>query len=139
MSQAIKNSKLIDYSDQYCEEIKKTEMFLEAGSLEDINRIVDFFTTFVKKRGKNPNKLNLKFLSRGNNYTISYVNSLDDMPICIQFWYIEINDHIITCWYPTSQLVYYPLITDWFKKYFPNIILTDNVYELAKFCQDVFN
>jgi len=111
-------------------------MFLEVGSLDDIHRILDVFNKFVKERGKNPQKLTLVFLSRGNSYTISYI---DNLPIVVEFHYVLINDHIVSCWNPTSQLVYYPLITKWFKKYFPNIPLEDSIYRLGNFCPEVFN
>jgi len=126
-------SRLLDYD--YSEELEKTEMFLEVGSLDDIHRILDVFNKFVKERGKNPQKLTLKLLSRGNSYIISYI---DNLHIVVEFHYVLINDHIVSCWYPTSQLVYYPLITKWFNKYFPNIPLEDSIYRLGNFCPEVF-
>lgn len=111
-------------------DLKNTELFIEIGSLNEFNFIIEQFPKFVKECNRKIGEF--KNLSTGHLITLGYY---DKHPVCVRFHYVVVNGHMISFYYPTSQLVYHPIITDFFRKKFPDVEKTDQYHQMAKFCE----
>lgn len=116
---------------EFDENLLKTELFIEIGSLNEYNLISEQFPLEINRYCKTLSLGEFRDTRGGYSYTIGEYNK---QPIHVQFYYIILNGHYISLYHPTSQLVYFPLIKQFFKKYFVDIENTDNYSDMAKFC-----
>jgi len=128
-----KIQKLLDYSKDFSENLKKTEMFLEVGSFDEMCLILDKITEWHWVPS-NPNPTEIKHISPGVKNTIGYYGEL---PIQISFDFVMINGHMVTFHHPISQLVYYPMIEEWLTRFFPKIPQENSYFEMFKFYREI--
>lgn len=128
----VKDVELFKYSTEY-ENLAKTEIFFETGSLGDTQRIIESFVDFVRNLKTDKRLHNIEDGFTMYSCTLGHIKK---MPIHVTFYFIKLNGHYVTFYWPTSQLVYYPMIEDWLTKFFPGIPVKDDngMMEMCKFC-----
>lgn len=105
---------MIDASEEVQEFLKDTFAYVEANYFE--------YQTLWEKWFHESKRVTWEANLSGFLPTVA---KYDNRPVCISILYAYINGKKVLFYHATSQMVFYPAIEAWLKKYLPDIIHSD--------------